>query len=230
MKNKIILLLIIFISIIYVILVINKNTNIQKDESNNILQTIAKDTGYVIQNKNYKYENSKLEIYYPVTNYQVLNNEINKFIETDTNNFKKEVKNTSINDEYIYNLNFDYYETKSNITIVFHSFINIKLAHPLINVKTINYNKEIDKIETIYNYIERDEKFIDKVKKEVYSDLVKNNIYKDETLKKYLKESLNSGIDIFKDYIVTEEGITFIFKQYKVAPYIYGELQSSIKL
>ena len=229
MKTKIILLFVIFISIIYVIFVIINNNIIKKNKKLNLLEVIAQDTGYVIQKKNLEYENNKLDIYFPLTNYEVLNNEINNFIKKDIEYFKKEIKEEKNNEEKIYMLNFDYYETSSHISIVFHSFINYKIAHPITYVTTINYNKEINKIEDIYDYINKDKKFLNKIKQDVYNNLLKNNIYKDESLKKYLKESLNSSINIFEDYIVTEDGLTFIFEPYKVAPYVYGELQSNVK-
>ena len=230
MKSKVILLFVVLISIIYIICIRINNKIIKKYINSDILKTIATDTGYVIQYKNFKYESSKIDLYFPLTKYKIINKEINEFILTEIENFKNEIKKIDRKKEYIYNLNFDYYETGTHITIVFHSFINLKIAHPIIYVKTINYNKNTNKIETINDYVKKDNKFINKIKKSVYDDLIKNNIYKDESLKKYLVEALNSGINIYEDYIVTEEGLTFIFEPYKVAPYVYGEIQSAIKI
>ena len=231
-KNILLFLLINFYIIVLIIIVlittskIIKISNIKK-QTDNLIQVIATDTGYLIQNKKEKYKNSDIDKYYPVTKYDVLNKETNKITDNIIQKFKEEVKDDR---NYRLIINFDYYETKTHISIVFHTFVDLALAHPMVYVDTINYNKKENKIETIDKYINEDKNFLKNVSKSVYDDLSKQQIYKDEDLKKYLKEALSNYKEIFSDYIVEEEGITFIFETYKVAPYVYGELQSFVEI
>lgn len=215
MRLKLILFffIIILISVsIYIIFITNKKIN-------------TNDKEYIIQNIKEKILSSNIDAYYPLTKHINLNNNIKKFINNQIYKFKKEIEN---NKEYKMDINFDYYETDTHISVVFNTFIDLILAHPMTYINTINYNKINSKVETIQDYIKKDKQFLNKISILTYNELIKKEIYKDIFLAKYMKNELYNNKDIYNNYVKTKNGFIFIFEQYKIAPYSYGQIYSNV--
>ena len=166
----------------------------------------------------------QLRVYYPITDYKVLNQEIDTKIKSHIEDFKKEISNVGVqlNQSYTLDILYQEFENSPYISYVFTIFQDTGGAHPISFYDTISYNREENKIVTIEDLVKENPQFLEIVSKSVREQLSKNknivnyNMMMEGTLPK--KEN-------FETFAITEEGYLFFFSPYQVAPYSSGKFQ-----
>ncbi len=166
----------------------------------------------------------QLRVYYPVTDYKVLNQEIDAKIKSHIEDFKNEISNAGVqlNQSYTLDILYQEFESSPYISYVFTIFKDTGGAHPISFYDTISYNKEDNKIITIEDLVKENPKFLEVVSKSIREQLSKNknivnyNMMIEGTLPK--KEN-------FQTFAFTEEGYLFFFSPYQIAPYSSGKFQ-----
>lgn len=163
----------------------------------------------------------KVLVYYPKTEYKILNIEISKMINNYIDDFKSEVNKKDIKNQYFFlNILYDEYKYKNYISYVFHIESFMGEVHPKHSIWTINYNTDSKKI------VDMD-------------CLLLNNpniLYDLSTYtRKILKDNKNitnyslmiSGTSPkkinYERFVFDKKGIIIFFEIYQVAPYSSGE-------
>lgn len=167
-------------------------------------------------------ENYKIQIYYPITEYENLNKQIANNITNYIKEFKTNVKNSTIpvNQYYHLIILYEKYEYSNYISIVFRIEDFTGGAHPNHRIKTIVYNKETNQIESINNLIKNNKNFLNKVSTISRNELKTNNRITDLSM---LYEGTKPIKENFSNFVYSKNGLIFFFPQYQVAPYSQGE-------
>lgn len=171
--------------------------------------------------------NMKISINFPETGIKKLDNLVYDYVDTIYQGFKNEYENVYTL-EQISELNVDYkYNTINEryINIVLYTFINSsKLAHPINEVKTFVYDKQKNKLLTIYDLIDKNE--IDSLLKKLKINIVKK--YKGCLL----LESISSKIIPSEDYMfnITKNSIVFYFNPYTITTGSCGIIDVEVSL
>lgn len=167
-------------------------------------------------------ENYKIQIYYPITEYENLNKQIANNISNYIKEFKTNVKNSTIpvNQYYHLIILYEKYEYSNYISIVFRIEDFTGGAHPNHRIKTIVYNKETNQIESINNLIKNNKNFLNKVSTISRNELKTNNRITDLSM---LYEGTKPIKENFSNFVYSKNGLIFFFPQYQVAPYSQGE-------
>ena len=139
MKIKTIFTLFLIINLIFFTHIINIKADIDKSKINTNEQKILE------INKNYK-----VQIYYPITKYKTLNNNVNKQITNYLKEFKNNIKSSTIpiNQYYYLIILYEKYEYKNYISFVFHIEDFTGGAHPNHRIYTVVYDIKEDKTTT----------------------------------------------------------------------------------
>lgn len=155
--------------------------------------------------------NMKISINYPESGINKLDKQIKNYVDTIYQGFKEEYENVYTL-EQISELNIDYkYNVVDNryINIVLYTFINAsKLAHPINEVKTFVYDKQKNKLITIYDLIDNDK--IEELLSTLKINIVKK--YKGCLLLEMLSSKINSNEDYM--FILDDNKIVFYFNPY----------------
>ena len=146
MKNKIIFYIIVIISIIISFIYIKYHYEKIIINNNKLTQV----------SKTEESTQRKIKIYYPITKYKKLNNEIKKDINNYYNDFIKSTKNYNISRDmyYTFYVLYDEYYYKDYISIVLYIEQFLGGAHPDHFIHTINYNTINNEIINISNLID----------------------------------------------------------------------------
>lgn len=155
--------------------------------------------------------NMKISINYPESGINKLDKQIKNYVDTIYQGFKEEYENVYTL-EQISELNIDYkYNVVDNryINIVLYTFINAsKLDHPINEVKTFVYDKQKNKLITIYDLIDNDK--IEELLSTLKINIVKK--YKGCLLLEMLSSKINSNEDYM--FILDDNKIVFYFNPY----------------
>jgi len=169
-------------------------------------------------------EHYQLRVYYPITSYPILNQEIDTKIKNHIASFKKEVSciQNSFNQPCSLDILYREFQTDSYISYVFTIFQDTKGAHPISFYDTVSYNTKTNQIVTIENLLEENPKFLEIVSKNVREQLSKNSKIVSYDM---MMEGTLPKVENFKTFAITEEGYLFFFSPYQVAPYSSGKFQ-----
>lgn len=179
------------------------------------------------ENKN----NYEINIYYPHTKIEKLNNYIILKIQEYINNFKIQIEARDFkhdSEKYSLNITFDVEEAKQYISLIFHIEENVKNVHPESYICTINYNKKTDKIIDINELEKICYNIIINISKYSYQELIKN-----ERIKKYgaysiLELGTKATKKNYRNFVISDSNITIYFEQKQIAPYVLGEFKITI--
>lgn len=182
---------------------------------------------YINNSNKVKYiedKTNKLEINikYPYYKYKKLNNIIDTYI----NNYVKEIRNTSFNENYsFYTLYIDYkeYLYKNYISTIFYTEIFLGGAHPNHYINTIVYDKVNNTIIDIDYLINNDIVKLNELSSLSREYLSHNKVFDNTDIKDMLFKGTTSDKNNFKRFIFTDKGIIIFFERYQIAPYYFGE-------
>ncbi len=172
----------------------------------------------------------KIKISFPITPYMVLNKEINEFIQKTTNDFGQSLSDNTIQKDQYYTLyiQFEMYEYKHIISIVFTVETYTGGAHPNHSLLTFNYDTTQDKMITIDNLYEENKDILD-----LLSSLSRKTLLADPKFSQgnnidMLKEGTAPRKDNFQNFVFTEQGLKIYFNYYQIAPYYLGTSEVTI--
>lgn len=189
------------------------------------LISIVNSEDYVLQRINEKYKNSNIEVYYPVTKYDLLNNEVKKIVDAKINKFKEEVKDEI---EYSLFINFDMYRYKDYYGFVFHVLVDFAGAHPNTNLFSVNYNSKDNKLINIDTLVKSNNNILNLISKYSYNSLVQDEKIKELNMPHMLKDGTAATKTNYDTFVFGKEGLIVFFEKYQVAPYAYGEFSVNI--
>lgn len=170
-------------------------------------------------------EKYKIDVYYPISDYAVLNKEVTNLINNYINRFKSFIKDNDMvpNQYYTLNIFYNKYETSNYLSYVFRISEYTGGAHPNNTISTISYNKNNDAIITIESLIKDDATILDILSTESRKILENNQLFKSGLLYDMMIDGTKPKIENFKNFVFSKEGLIIFFEQYQIAPYSYGE-------
>lgn len=188
----------------------------------NVKETFSENnSNYTMKNLKEGSDKYHIDIYYPQTNYDVLNIKIKADIQNIVSDFKN-LLNEEHDKEYVLEISFDYYEYENYISFAFNVFTQTGGAHPNTRTFTVNYdirnNKIIDIVELTKMYPN-----ILKVFSKISYESLKDN---DKILEYGNEEMFNKGIEEkienFRNFVFDKNNIILFYNPYDVAPYVAG--------
>lgn len=189
------------------------------------LSVTVNQNDYVLQRVNEKYKNSNIEVYYPVTKYEILDKEVKNIIDVKIAKFKENVKDDI---EYSLLINFDMNKYSNYISFVFHVLEDYAGAHPNLYIFTVNYDIKNNCIINIDTLSSKNNDILNLMSKYTYTNLSNNVKIKEINMPYMLKNGTKPIKTNFEDFIFTKDGLIVLFEKYKVAPYAYGEFEVTI--
>lgn len=174
--------------------------------------------------KNLKEDNEKynIDIYYPQTNYDVLNIKIKGCIQKIVEDFKNIISEES-DKTYILEISFDDYEYENYISFAFNVFRQTGGAHPMNTTFTINYDIKNDVIIDITELTKLYENVLDTFYTISYDTLKENEKILKYGNEEMLKNGLEKKIINYQNFVFDKNHIILFFNPYDVAPYVAGE-------
>ena len=220
MKNKIIFYIIVIISIIISFIYIKYHYEKIIINNNKLTQV----------SKTEESTQRKIKIYYPITKYKKLNNEIKKDINNYYNDFIKLTKNYNISRDmyYTFYVLYDEYYYKDYISIVLYIEQFLGGAHPDHFIHTINYNTINNEIINISNLIDINNNLLTELSVKSLEKLKENPKFQNKYDKEKLIEGTSPTIDNYKNFALTNKGLNIYFEYYQIAPYYYGYSEVTI--
>ncbi|MEG0873201.1 MAG: RsiV family protein [Clostridia bacterium] len=175
-----------------------------------------------IKEDNEKYS---IQIYYPITNYEELNKEVNENIQEYIKQLKQyyQSHNTQINEKFILNAKFDKYLYGDYISFVFFLDIDVLGVHPIHDIFTITYDTKVNKIVKIEDLVDKNKNILSILSKYTYNSLKENEKIKQYNSIDMLKQGTDKKLENFEDFVFDREGLKIYFENYTVAPYAAGE-------
>lgn len=166
----------------------------------------------------------QLRVYYPITDYPNLNQEIDKKITNHIEEFKKivEESNVQMNQEYNLDILYEVYGHGPYLSYVFTIFQDTGGAHPYTFYDTISYQTETGEIITMEQLVKENPSFL-----KIASEEVRNHLSKNPKITNYdmMIQGTLPKIENFENFAFTENGYQFFFSPYQVAPYSSGRFQ-----
>lgn len=166
----------------------------------------------------------QLLVYYPITSYPLLNQEIDRKIQRHIRDFKKEIADVEVQFDQTYNLDILYqsYSYESYLSYIFTIFKDTGGAHPYSFYDSISYDTGTNEIVTIDTLIEKNPNFLEIVSKNIREKLSKNEkiVSYDMMIQGTVPKKEN-----FSNFAITDKGYLFFFSPYQVAPYSSGKFQ-----
>ncbi len=217
MKKKI-SLVIIFMFLIYLTTFFNKDSNtITCGKYSSSINSSEKK----IAINEHKY---KILIYYPESEFDVLNEEITKKIDKIIYQFKDDIKGANVQVDQYYTLDIVYsmYEYKNYISYVFHVDYYTGGAHPNHEIFTITFDKSKNEIMDINGFIKLNPNILDIFSSISRKELLTNKDIVDSNM---MFEGTKPTLNNFSNFAFSKDGLIIFFEYYQVAPYSSGEFQ-----
>lgn len=178
---------------------------------------------FKIENIKEETQEKDVNIFYPVTEYQNVNDEILNKIEEYRNKFENSTFTADIKKLEI---SFDEYEYKEYVSFRFNVKSNTGITHDLNEIFTIVYKN--GEILDITNLVAKDNKILETFQIECYEKLKDNECIKQYSTEQWLNKGLEKIEDNYKNFILTSKSFVIIFNEYTVAPYVAGVLEVEI--
>ena len=228
MRQKYILALFLFLFLIIFSWCLQNTKNEEIAQVKEVYNTDIQNQNFVIEEIKEEKEKYSIEVYYPRTNYENLNNAIIDNVKGTIDLFKKEVESLSdisLSAKLTLNINYTIYEYLDYISVAIDNVWYLGGAHPNERINTIVYNKKEEKLFTIDDLISKNKIFLKDISEYSYNSLKDN-----EKIKKYgTDEMLRNGTEPlkenFKNFVLTDTGVLIIFNTYDIAPYVAGRFE-----
>lgn len=192
------------------------NVVMVKDVSSNIDK-------YSIENIKEETDKESINIFYPVTHYDKVNETIKNKIELYRLKFEESIF-TAENKKL--EISFDEYEYGEYTSFKFNVKSNVGIYHDLEEVFTVTYKEnEVVDIEYLKN---KKQDILDVLYKECSEKLKNDARIKDYSTTEWLEQGLQKADENYNCFILTDKSFIVIFNEYTVAPYVAGILEVEI--
>lgn len=217
MKKKL-LIIAIFMFLIYLTTLFDVNST---SITCNKYSSFVNNTERKISIDEHKY---KILVYYPESEFDVLNKEITKKIDKYIYQFKDSIKDINVQPNIYYTLDIIYntYEYKNYISYVFHVDYYTGGAHPNHELFTIIYNKHTNTIIDINSLIKLNPNILNTFSSISRKELLNNKDIVDSNM---MFEGTKPTLNNFSNFAFSKDGLIIFFEYYQVAPYSSGEFQ-----
>lgn len=205
--------------------VIDVRQNYSNSDEFRSLSVIAEQDDYVVQRIKEKFKNSNIDVYYPVTKYELLNKEVKNIVDVKISKFKENVKDDI---KYTQLINFDVNKYNNYMGFVFHVLEDYTGAHPNTYIFTVNYDIKNNSIINIDTLISKNNNILNLMSKYTYNYLSNNDKIKKIDMPNMLINGTRPIKTNFEDFIFTKEGVSVFFEKYQIAPYAYDEFVVTI--
>ena len=168
-------------------------------------------------------ENYDISINFSNTEYEILNKEINKSLETYIDIFKQSM--VDIDKTYTLNINHSIYEYKNYISYVFYAESYTGGAHPSHDIWTITYDKYLNKIVDIDTLINKNSNILN-----IFSKISREKLLYDKRIvdTNMMLEGTKPIKNNFSNFAFSKDGLILFFEYYQVAPYSSGDFKVTI--
>lgn len=207
---------------------------LQKQQSNSSSIQVISNSGIFTEKKiQESTEQYKIRAYYPYTAYEILNNQISSFIQKNIEDFKNDVKNSTIPklQSYTLDIRYDTYSYKNFVSYVFYIFLDTGGAHPNTYIHTISFDKNKNTIITIDSLIEKNPKLLEILSKESFEQLQNSEKFQNgdfQNIQNMVIDGTKATANNFRNFAFSEKGFILFFENYQVAPYVYGGFQVTL--
>ncbi len=174
---------------------------------------------------------NKIKIYYPITNYKNLNQEIEKQINYYIEEFESSLSSKDIQPNQYYTLNIDYeqYNYQKYISYVFYIETSTGGAHPNHDIWSITYDTKNQKIITIETLQNNNKNIINELSTYTRENLNKNKkLSENEYISDMLLTGTSPNKNNFENFAFSKNGLIIFFKRYQIAPYSFGNFTVTI--
>lgn len=167
---------------------------------------------------------SKIKIYFPITNYQLLDSKINDIIKYYLNEFNTSISENKFQRDTFYTLYilYDEYNYKQYASYILYIEMFTGGAHPNHFIKTIIYDKNDDRLINIDDLINYNQNILNILSEESRTILKSNPKFTNAYSHDMLYEGTEPTIENFSNFVFTDDGIKIFFDYYQIAPYYYG--------
>lgn len=164
----------------------------------------------------------KILVYFPNSDYKILNGVIFDKLQEYINTFKKELPSDSIQTNIYYTLiiMYDTYTYGNYISYVFNIEYYMGGAHPSHEIWTVTYDKESNKIIDISDLIKMNSDILNIFSSVSREELLHNSGIVNSTM---MMEGTRPIAQNFSNFAFSSSGLLLFFPQYQVAPYSSGQ-------
>ena len=172
MRQKYILALFLFLFLIIFSWCLQNTQNEEIAQVKEVYNSDIQNQNFVIEEIKEEKEKYSIEVYYPRTNYENLNNAITDNVKGTIDLFKKEVESLSdisLSAKLTLNINYTIYEYLDYISVAIDNVWYLGGAHPNERINTIVYNKKEEKLFTINDLISKNKTFLKDISEYSYN-------------------------------------------------------------
>lgn len=164
----------------------------------------------------------KILVYFPDSDYKLLNEVVFDKMQEYVNRFKKELPSDLIQTNIYYTLiiMYDTYTYENYISYVFNIEYYMGGAHPNHEIWTVTYDKESNKIIDITDLIKKNSDILNIFSTVSREELLHNSGIVNSTM---MMEGTRPIAQNFSNFAFSPTGLLLFFSQYQVAPYSSGQ-------
>lgn len=173
----------------------------------------------------------KINLFYPETKYNNLNEYVMSKINREQKIFLEqvnEIENLLDDKKCSFDITFNQYEYKSYISFAFEAVEYLQAPHPNSYFFTVIYDTNKNKIIEIEDLIKENPEFLKKISNESYKILKDNKNIKEYSTDENLKDGLKPIKSNFENIVFDKDKIIVFINPYQVAPYVAGNFEVKI--
>lgn len=232
----ILFLIILFVAIVVFGLGFFNRANAPVIDEEQRVNEVPEQLSYTEEVINEEDEKFSINIKYPKTNNQAINNEINNFIESSVNKFKSDADEFGDLPDYLkerkYRMDiwFNFYESSKYKSFVFLTSTDTLGAHPNSFYNTLNFDNDSKSI-SITDFLVKefnDLNVIDDISAISYVKL-ERELGKDAMETGWVEDGVAPEIENFQDFYVLEDKIVFLFEPYAIGPYAWSSKEVEVR-
>ena len=165
-----------------------------------------------------------LEVFYPVTDYEVLNQQIQQMITNYVSDFEQSLSPNTVQNDQMYSLMISYetYEYPPFVSYRFTIFMNTGGAHPNHFLWTIVFDQEKEEIFSLNDWLNYYPSLLEFFSRYSRQELIQKEGIVSTSM---MIEGTRPVISNFSHFVLDKEGVILFFEYYQVAPYSSGEFQ-----
>lgn len=207
----------------FVMILSTKIVSIENNKAVAVKEVTNNIDKYTIENIVEEKNNYNINIFYPVTKCEEVNNKINEKIKQYKEEFEK---SDYISDKKELLISFEEFEYKEYTSFKFNIKSNIGVTHSINETFTVVYKGD--------NLIEFDDLFIDDDElmdefcNECQTRLKENQNIKKYSTEKRIEDTIVKNAEVYSNFILSNEGIIVVFNPDVIAPFVAGIIQIEI--
>ena len=183
---------------------------------------------YKVSNITEENEKFSIKVYYPVTEYDDLNFDINSLVNSYLESFKNQIPYLSSDKKYYLNITFETYLKENYISYLFLIKENLGCLHDEKYVVSINYDTKKDKILTISDLVQKDENLLNKLSTISFNAIKENKDIDSVKNEEFIKEGIIPIYKNFETFVINKNSLDIYFNEYQILPYYYGVVKVEI--